>query len=662
VSNQTLAAATATSAPATATDSFTAPDDLGEPRASSWQTSLGDSLSTQAEHSFMGGFDTIGHGAEYLAAEHGWSSVLAGFASQQPWLRPNAPDVPVADAKAQVKQEGLEGQLTLPDQGTIRQPVLDLMMNDARERSEYSAAVARGPNTYAADALGFATQIGAGMIDPLNIAAFSIPVLGEARYGKLLASAGESIGKRLALNVGVGAAQGAAGGAALVPADWWLHTQDGQDYTMADALKSVVLSAGMGAAAHGAGNALGDLFARAAGQPLHGTPEDLRARALAGDEHAAELVEQLDRPETASSAAAAGEVQGITPARGQAAAAVSEARHPAEVLADLPPRAQEDVVQASVASLIRGEPVRAGEMLEEAAKADPRIAESVNGTPDAPALEPVTFTTSRGSTYEVHDDGTTTRSKAARSDPGHEGDFGPKEQSARTVYVEDARVFSPPDSARWRVVDHGDGTMSLAVQNADGRWGISPESRSIKYDTSPRVGLRPVELWKPGTLNGLDAYRGVHPGNEITEVRGGRRAEPVSDGEARETAGETSAARGANTRENGRPSAPQQSPDWDSLRRSSAADDEAPNAAPAAEAMNSLAPSVAETPERSVSRARSALAEAEQLLSDILPNLSDGERNAFENALADMKNDEDARAQIVRDGAACMAAASAEAA
>ncbi len=43
---------------------------------------------------------------------------------------------------------------------------------------------------------------------------------------------------------------------------------------------------------------------------------------------------------------------------------------------DLPQRAREDAARAGIASLIEGEPLRVGEMLEAAAKTDPRIAES----------------------------------------------------------------------------------------------------------------------------------------------------------------------------------------------------------------------------------------------------------------------------------------------
>ncbi|MDH2400459.1 hypothetical protein QCM77_10990 [Bradyrhizobium sp. SSUT18] len=132
-----------------------------------------------------------------------------------------------------------------------------------------------------------------------------------------------------------------------------------------------------------------------------------------------------------------------------------------------------------------------------------------------------TFTTAKGSTYQVHNDGTTTRNKAARSEVGHEGDFGLKDRSAKTVYVSPDQIggFGAPEDTRWRVLDHGDGALSLATWNEQqDRWGISPGSRNIKVSDTPSVGAHPLELWEPEQVNGLTAYRGMHPGNKITKI------------------------------------------------------------------------------------------------------------------------------------------------
>lgn len=361
------------------TEFFATPDETGDLHASELHSSMGEQLGAEASDAFMGGTRMLMRGSQYLGAKYGvdpsaaMGAADAGIAGMQVYDKAmddlNAqPDVPIADVQARVKQAGLEPFVKLPDQPTMRGPVLDMMLDDANDRAQYAAAVNRGPQGFLPDALGLVTQIGAGMIDPVNAAAFSIPVLGEARYGKILASAGDSILGRAAVRTGVGAAQGAVGGAALVPPDWWLHSQDGQDYTMADALKSVVMSAGMGAAAHGGFGAAGDLYSRIKGEPLEGAPT------IAGTH----LPEEALAPGGATDVDLDG-VPGITAPQNNAPAAISEARHPAEVLADLPQRAQEDVVRSSIADVINGEPVRAGELLQEAAKEDPRVAESVPG-------------------------------------------------------------------------------------------------------------------------------------------------------------------------------------------------------------------------------------------------------------------------------------------
>lgn len=128
------------------------------------------------------------------------------------------------------------------------------------------------------------------------------------------------------------------------------------------------------------------------------------------------------------------------------------------------------------------------------------------------------FQTARGSTYVVHDDGTTTRFKAKRSDLGHEGDFGLMKRSVRTYYLtQDAALRLTLPSGSWRIVDHGDGTLSLATLEA--KWGIPPSARCVPVALEPAMGLRPYELWQPETLFGLPAYSQNHLGNPIVSMR-----------------------------------------------------------------------------------------------------------------------------------------------
>ena len=107
---------------------------------------------------------------------------------------------------------------------------------------------------------------------------------------------------------------------------------------------------------------------------------------------------------------------------------------------------------------------------------------------------PDNLKTEKGSTYQIHDDGTTTRTKAAR--PEHPGDEGVKPRSARTVYVipQNANALAPPQGSV-RFFDHGDGTMSVLTRGKDGNWGYSATQRKVPYSETPQVGLHPLELW-----------------------------------------------------------------------------------------------------------------------------------------------------------------------
>lgn len=156
------------------------------------------------------------------------------------------------------------------------------------------------------------------------------------------------------------------------------------------------------------------------------------------------------------------------------------------------------------------------------------------------AARPVGFTTAKGSTYELHDDGTTTRTKAARADVGHEGDEGLKERSAKTIYVDQAVASNLSGAGLSDVGGKGfrlalkDGKATLLSWNqAADRWGAAPGARDIPFTTEPEVGKSPVEAWKPATdVPGFEAYRGQHAGNAITQLHmpePARGAAPVSD-------------------------------------------------------------------------------------------------------------------------------------
>ncbi len=119
------------------------------------------------------------------------------------------------------------------------------------------------------------------------------------------------------------------------------------------------------------------------------------------------------------------------------------------------------------------------------------------------------FKTAKGSTYVVHEDGTTTRDKAAR--PEHPGEEGPQPRSQRTYYVEDPDALGIfQTEGPKRLVEDGK-TDRIGVLALDGPYkGKILKTSVTPYSREPQVGWTPVEVWKSGTQ--------VHFGNPIVDV------------------------------------------------------------------------------------------------------------------------------------------------
>ena len=128
----------------------------------------------------------------------------------------------------------------------------------------------------------------------------------------------------------------------------------------------------------------------------------------------------------------------------------------------------------------------------------------------------VSFTTAKGSTYQVNDNGTTTRNKSYHPEHGVE-DQGEQPTSHQTVYVDRAGLnklgmfqsVAPDGLVHQLVTDNG----MAAIRRVDATTGqASPEYRQsvTQVHSEPAVGLYPVEIWDNGGT--------VHFGNKITNV------------------------------------------------------------------------------------------------------------------------------------------------
>jgi len=127
-----------------------------------------------------------------------------------------------------------------------------------------------------------------------------------------------------------------------------------------------------------------------------------------------------------------------------------------------------------------------------------------------------TFTTAKGSTYVVHDDGTTSRDKAFRPEHG-EKEQGPQPRSERTLYVtpEAANILGEIQTkgagGRSIVQTVAGKQPKIGIRYLDGPSAGKVERRTeVDVSIEPAMGMVPVELWDNGTK--------VHFGNPITKM------------------------------------------------------------------------------------------------------------------------------------------------
>ena len=154
-------------------------------------------------------------------------------------------------------------------------------------------------------------------------------------------------------------------------------------------------------------------------------------------------------------------------------------------------------------------PPDSGKYGEQSAPVAPEQKNNINEVPKVQS-----FVTAKGSVYQVHDDGTTTRDKAQIE--GH-NDPGLKPKSSTTFYVDtkgtgnlDMVATEGGDPMRIERIDKDKAGVKYTAGKNKGKFAKSSVT-SISND--PAVGLTPVELWE--NEDGTQSY---HFGHEITEV------------------------------------------------------------------------------------------------------------------------------------------------
>lgn len=150
---------------------------------------------------------------------------------------------------------GVDGELTFdgPTLKGVAQNLYEAKLDELRRRS----IAERAPPGFFNTLTRFGANFVANFLDPLNVAAAFIPVVGEARYAEWLASAGTAAG-RAGVRAGTGAVAGAVGNIPVVGLQYALSKDEQADYSAVQALTDLATGALIGGVLHVGGGFIKD--------------------------------------------------------------------------------------------------------------------------------------------------------------------------------------------------------------------------------------------------------------------------------------------------------------------------------------------------------------------------------------------------------------------
>jgi chorismate mutase len=156
-----------------------------------------------------------------------------------------------AEAMRQAKQAGVDLN-DIPDEGISSAALPNIIERQYQKKRRREAIDAAGGG-FRNGAVELTGNLLGSLVDPLNIAAAFVPVVGEAKYASMLAKAAGPMG-RAGVRATVGAAEGAVGTAALEPFNYGLSQQLEDDYTAMNTIMNIGFGGVLGAGLHtGAG-------------------------------------------------------------------------------------------------------------------------------------------------------------------------------------------------------------------------------------------------------------------------------------------------------------------------------------------------------------------------------------------------------------------------
>lgn len=154
------------------------------------------------------------------------------------------------------------GYLGLNFKEDTRKHVADYLVEQKEKEIRRSETVAKGPQNIFAKSSYFLTSLGTSFLDPINIAASFVPVVGQAKFANMVAKSGKNIAR-----LKKGAVEGFVGNLAVEPIVYGVHTSQQSDYDQYDAFINVAAGGLIGSTFHAGFGKLGDFLAKKQGKP-----------------------------------------------------------------------------------------------------------------------------------------------------------------------------------------------------------------------------------------------------------------------------------------------------------------------------------------------------------------------------------------------------------
>lgn len=195
-------------------------------------------------------FKTIGQDALYHSPFSGTRRFSEMTLEKSDYFNPGGETLSAKDA---THEYGLGGQLNFDE--PIKRDAAELMMRRKIDENDRNYVIASGSTTGMRRAAGIGVGMAASLLDPINVGAMFIPVVGEARFARMVKGFGGSV---LKARLAQGAIEGAVGTALIEPFIALPALQEQANYSLKDSAENLAFGAGLGAFLHAGFGAIGD--------------------------------------------------------------------------------------------------------------------------------------------------------------------------------------------------------------------------------------------------------------------------------------------------------------------------------------------------------------------------------------------------------------------